>query len=39
MKDFFKTLLIVIGLSTAFLVGFNMGKEKERRKIPEFQED
>jgi hypothetical protein len=24
---------------TAFLVGFNLGKEKERKKIPEFQED
>jgi hypothetical protein len=39
MKDFFKTLLAIIGLMTAFMVGFSLGKEKERRKIPEFQED
>jgi len=39
MKDFFKTLLIVTGLVAAFLAGFNLGKEKERRKIPEFQKD
>jgi hypothetical protein len=39
MKDFFKTILVMIGLGTAFLVGFNLGKEKERKKIPEFQED
>lgn len=39
MKDFFKTLLLVAGLLTAFLAGFNLGKEKERRKIPEFQKD
>jgi hypothetical protein len=37
MKDFLKTLLVIIGLLTTFLVGFNLGKEKERRKIPEFQ--
>jgi hypothetical protein len=39
MKDFYKTLLAIIGLISAFLIGFNLGKEKERRKIPEFQED
>jgi len=39
MKDFFKTLLVITGVLTAFLVGFNLGKEKERKKIPEFQED
>jgi hypothetical protein len=39
MKDFFKTLVAIIGLVTAFVVGFNIGKEKERRKIPKFQED
>ena len=37
MKDFFKTLLAVIGVITAFVIGFNVGKDKERRKIPEFQ--
>jgi hypothetical protein len=39
MKDFFKTLLLAAGLLAAFLAGFNLGKEKERRKIPEFQKD
>jgi hypothetical protein len=37
MKDFLKTLLVIISLLATFLVGFNLGKEKERRKIPEFQ--
>lgn len=39
MKGFFKTLLGIITLLAAFLVGFNLGKDKERRKIPEFQKD
>jgi len=39
MKDFFKALLKIIGLTTAFVIGFSLGKEKERRKIPKFQED
>jgi hypothetical protein len=39
MKDFFKTLLFSAGLLAAFLAGFSLGKEKERRKIPEFQKD
>jgi hypothetical protein len=39
MKDFFKTLITVIAISSAFFIGFHFGKEKERAKIPEFQED
>jgi hypothetical protein len=39
MKDFFKTLLAVVTISTAFFLGFRLGKEKERAKIPEFQKD
>jgi len=39
MKDFFKTLLAVIAISAAFYAGFHFGKEKEKAKIPEFQED
>jgi len=39
MKDFFKTLITIIAISTAFLVGFHFGKEKEKVKIPEFQQD
>ena len=39
MKDFFKTLLMVITISSAFFIGLRLGKEKERAKIPEFQQD
>jgi hypothetical protein len=39
MKDFFKGLLIIITISSAFFFGFRLGKEKERAKIPEFQGD
>ena len=39
MKDIFKTLLIVITISSAFFFGFRLGKEKERAKIPKFQRD
>jgi hypothetical protein len=39
MKDFFKTLMIIIAVSSAFILGFRFGKEKEKAKIPEFQED
>jgi uncharacterized membrane protein (Fun14 family) len=39
MKEFFKKLLAIIGLTSAFVIGFSLGKEKERRKIPKFQED
>lgn len=39
MKAFMKTLFVIAGLLTTFLVGFNLGKEKERKKIPEFQKD
>jgi hypothetical protein len=39
MKDFFKTLFTVIAVFSAFFIGFQLGKEKERAKYPEFQED
>jgi hypothetical protein len=39
MKSFFKTLLSILFISSAFIVGFHFGKEKEKKKIPEFQED
>jgi hypothetical protein len=39
MKDFFKRLLAVLAVSSAFIIGFNLGRDKERKKIPEFQED
>ena len=39
MKAFFKSLLTVLAVSTAFVLGFNFGKSKEKAKIPEFQKD
>jgi hypothetical protein len=39
MKDFFKRFLTVLAVSSAFFIGFNLGRDKERKKIPEFQED
>jgi len=39
MKDFIKTLLAIVTISSAFFIGFRLGKEKERAKIPEFQRD
>jgi hypothetical protein len=39
MKAFFKTLITILAISSAFLIGFHFGKEKEKGKIPEFQED
>jgi len=39
MKDFFKSLIIILTIGTAFFFGFRLGKEKERSKIPEFQRD
>ena len=39
MKSFFKTLLSILLLSSVFIAGFQLGKEKEKKKIPEFQED
>ena len=39
MKSFFKSLLTVIAVSASFCLGFHFGKEKEKAKIPEFQED
>jgi hypothetical protein len=39
MKALFKSLLTVLAVSTAFVLGFNFGKSKEKAKIPEFQKD
>lgn len=39
MKDFFKTVLIIAALVSAFFVGFQFGKTKEKAKIPNFQEE
>lgn len=39
MKDFFKSLLIVLVAASAFLIGLYLGGEKEKSKISDFQED
>jgi hypothetical protein len=39
MKGFFKFLLAVLTLGTVFCLGQYLGKEKEKSKIPIFQEE
>jgi len=39
MKGFFKFLLAVLTLGAVFVLGHYLGKEKEKSKIPIFQED
>jgi hypothetical protein len=37
MKDFFKSILAVAAITAAFFMGFHLGKEKEKERIPKFQ--
>lgn len=39
MKDLFKVLLLFLSASAAFVVGFYVGGEKVKGRIPDFQED
>jgi len=39
MKGFFKFLLAVLTLGAVFCLGHYLGKEKEKLKIPIFQEE
>jgi hypothetical protein len=39
MKGLFKFLLAVLTLGSVFFLGFSLGKEKEKAKIPIFQEE
>ena len=39
MKDFFKGILVIAALVSAFFVGVQFGKTREKAKIPNFQED
>jgi hypothetical protein len=39
MKGFFKFLLAVMTLGAVFFAGQYLGKEKEKSKIPIFQEE
>jgi len=37
MKVFFKSILAVAAITAAFFMGFHLGKEKEKERIPKFQ--
>ncbi len=39
MKGFFKFLLAVLTLGTAFCLGHYLGQQKEKSKIPIFQDE
>jgi hypothetical protein len=39
MKGFFKFLLAVLTLGAVFFLGLYFGREKEKSKIPIFQEE
>jgi hypothetical protein len=39
MKGFFKFLLALVTLGAVFFLGLHLGKEKEKSKIPIFQEE
>lgn len=39
MKGFFKFLLALSSLGAVFFLGFSLGREKEKAKIPIFQEE
>ncbi|MGA2531777.1 MAG: hypothetical protein ACXVI6_00010 [Candidatus Aminicenantales bacterium] len=39
MKGFFRFLLALLTLGSVFFLGFSLGKEKEKAKIPKFQDE
>ena len=39
MKNILKSLLAIFVASSAFLIGFYLGGEKIKSKIPDFQEE
>ncbi len=39
MKGFFRFMLALMTLGAAFVLGLHLGKEKEKSKIPIFQEE
>jgi hypothetical protein len=39
MRGFFKFMLVVLTLGTVFFLGQYFGKEREKSKIPIFQEE
>jgi len=39
MNNFFKSFLLLLAASSAFLIGYYLGNEKVKSKVPDFQED
>ena len=39
MRDIFKSMFVLILASSAFYLGFYMGKERVLSQIPDFQEE
>lgn len=39
MKGFFRFVLALLTLGSVFFLGFSLGKEKEKAKIPKFQDE
>jgi len=39
MKNFFKFLFTILTLGSILFLGVHIGKEKEKAKIPKFQEE
>lgn len=39
MKDIFKSIFVILLASSAFYIGFVLGKEKVLSQIPDFQEE
>jgi hypothetical protein len=39
MSKFIKFLFVMLSIFSTFLIGFHFGKEKEKARIPKFQED
>ncbi len=39
MKGFSRVFLFFLTLGTAFILGLQVGREKEKAKIPKFQEE
>jgi len=39
MRQFFKAVLAAFVVTSAFFLGFHVGRSKEQAKIPNFQED
>jgi hypothetical protein len=39
MKNILKSLLAILVASSAFLIGFYLGEEKIKSRIPNFQEE